>query len=288
VSNRSFSLRQTLFRRLFDQQTRSGRRFEALCGLLALLSVITIFIESSMGSQLTFTPREWHLFIWIEIGFTLIFTFEYILRVIAWPRPVRYVFSFWGVIDLATMLPLYVLWLWPELAIHYFFAWRAMRAIRVLRILKLLRYMPALQSLWRAVINARHQLILFYAFVGIVMVSAGALMYAIEGEASGFTSLGVAVYWAVVTVTTVGYGDITPHSVSGRFVASALILIGYSVIAIPTGILTAQMSNELQQSKRARRCPRCHLEDHNPEAHYCMRCGEQLPQLKETYPEEKQ
>jgi len=288
VSNRSFSLRQTLFHRLFDQQTRSGRRFEALCGLLALLSVITIFIESSMGSQLTFTPQEWHLFIWIEIGFTLIFTFEYILRVIAWPRPVRYVFSFWGVIDLATMLPLYVLWLWPELAIHYFFAWRAMRAIRVLRILKLLRYMPALQSLWRAVINARHQLILFYAFVGIVMVSAGALMYAIEGEASGFTSLGVAVYWAVVTVTTVGYGDITPHSVPGRFVASVLILIGYSVIAIPTGILTAQMSNELQQSKRARRCQRCHLEDHNPEAHYCMRCGEQLPQLKETYPEEKQ
>ncbi|HAZ78048.1 MULTISPECIES: ion transporter [Enterobacteriaceae] len=288
MSNRSFSLRQTLFHRLFDQQTRSGRRFEALCGLLALLSVITIFIESSMGSQLTFTPQEWHLFIWIEIGFTLIFTFEYILRVIAWPRPVRYVFSFWGVIDLATMLPLYVLWLWPELAIHYFFAWRAMRAIRVLRILKLLRYMPALQSLWRAVINARHQLILFYAFVGIVMVSAGALMYAIEGEASGFTSLGVAVYWAVVTVTTVGYGDITPHSVPGRFVASVLILIGYSVIAIPTGILTAQMSNELQQSKRARRCPRCHLEDHNPEAHYCMRCGEQLPQLKETYPEEKQ
>jgi len=288
VSNRSFSLRQTLFHRLFDQQTRSGRRFEALCGLLALLSVITIFIESSMGSQLTFTPQAWHLFIWIEIGFTLIFTFEYILRVIAWPRPVRYVFSFWGVIDLATMLPLYVLWLWPELAIHYFFAWRAMRAIRVLRILKLLRYMPALQSLWRAVINARHQLILFYAFVGIVMVSAGALMYAIEGEASGFTSLGVAVYWAGVTVTTVGYGDITPHSVPGRFVASVLILIGYSVIAIPTGILTAQMSNELQQSKRARRCPRCHLEDHNPEAHYCMRCGEQLPQLKETYPEEKQ
>ncbi|STQ60250.1 voltage-gated potassium channel [Pseudescherichia vulneris] len=190
MSNRSFSLRQTLFRRLFDQQTRSGRRFEALCGLLALLSVITIFIESSMGSQLTFMPQEWHLFIWLEIGFTLIFTLEYILRVIAWPSPVRYVFSFWGVIDLATMLPLYVLWLWPELALHYFFAWRAMRAIRVLRILKLLRYMPALHSLWRAVINARHQLILFYAFVGIVMVSAGALMYAIEGEASGFTSLG--------------------------------------------------------------------------------------------------
>ncbi|WP_336852535.1 ion transporter [Pseudescherichia vulneris] len=288
MSNRSFSLRQTLFRRLFDQQTRSGRRFEALCGLLALLSVITIFIESSMGSQLTFTPQEWHLFIWLEIGFTLIFTLEYILRVIAWPSPVRYVFSFWGVIDLATMLPLYVLWLWPELALHYFFAWRAMRAIRVLRILKLLRYMPALHSLWRAVINARYQLILFYAFVGIVMVSAGALMYAIEGEASGFTSLGVAVYWAVVTVTTVGYGDITPHSVAGRFVASVLILIGYSVIAIPTGILTAQMSNELQQKKRARRCPRCHLQDHNAEAHYCLRCGERLPQPEETYPQENQ
>ncbi|WP_064558017.1 ion transporter [Buttiauxella brennerae] len=271
------SLRQRCYHVLFDQRTRSGRCSEALWGLLALLSVITVFIESSIGSQVTFTPEQWRWFIAIEIGFTLVFTLEYVLRVLTWPDPVRYVFSFWGFIDLATILPLYVLWLWPELAIHYFFAWRAMRAIRVLRILKLLRLMPALNSLWRAVVNARHQLILFYSFIAIVLVTAGALMYGIEGAVNGFTSLGISVYWAVVTVATVGYGDITPHTPLGRLVASLLILIGYSVIAIPTGILTAQMTAELQRKRLARKCPLCHQQDHETNAQYCKSCGGRLP-----------
>jgi len=276
------SLRVLLYRFLFDQNTRSGRRFEAFCGLLALLSVAVVFTESSVGSDPRLTYGEWQLFIWLEIIFTLLFTCEYLLRVLTWPQPIRYVFSFWGIIDLATMLPLYVLWLWPEFAIHYYFAWRAMRAIRVLRILKLLRYMPALKSLWRSLINASNQLILFYSFIAIVMVAAGALMYGIEGKANGFTSLGVAVYWAVVTVTTVGYGDIVPHTALGRFVASLLILIGYSVIAIPTGILTAQMSQDMQRRRSVRECTRCHQQDHASNAHYCKTCGEHLP------PNEKQ
>ncbi len=271
------AFRYSLYRILFDQNTRSGRRFEAFCGLLAMLSVAVVFIESSVGGDVTLTYTEWRLFIWLEILFTFLFTVEYFLRVLIWPKPIKYVFSFWGIIDLATMLPLYVLWLWPELAIHYFFAWRAMRAVRVLRILKLLRYMPALKNLWRSLVKASHQLVLFYAFIAIVMVSAGALMYGIEGKAHGFTSLGVSVYWAVVTVTTVGYGDIVPHTAIGRFVASLLILIGYSVIAIPTGILTAQMSQDMQRRKFARECPRCHQQDHASNAHYCKTCGEHLP-----------
>lgn len=280
MTGKNTSLRQRVYHVLFDQRSRSGRRFEALCGFLALLSVIAVFLESNIGHQLTLTPSEWRTFIGIEILFTLIFTVEYFLRVLTWPQPVKYVFSFWGIIDLVTMMPLYVLWLWPELALHYYFAWRAMRAIRVLRILKLLRYMPALKSMWQALLNARHQLILFYAFIGIVMVAAGALMYGIEGQASGFTSLGVAVYWAIVTVTTVGYGDITPHTGAGRFVASILILIGYSVIAIPTGILTSQMTNELQKKRKARRCPGCKKRDHEANAHYCKFCGGPLPELE--------
>lgn len=281
MKGKHYHLRQSLYHVLFDQRTRSGRRSEVLWGLLALLSVITVFIESSIGSQVTFTPTQWRLFIAIEIGFTLVFTVEYLLRVLTWPQPVRYVFSFWGFIDLATILPLYVLWLWPELAIHYFFAWRAMRAIRVLRILKLLRLMPALNSLWRAVVNARHQLILFYAFIAIVLVTAGAMMYGIEGAVNGFTSLGVSVYWAVMTVATVGYGDITPHTPLGRLVASLLILIGYSVIAIPTGILTAQMTAELQRKRLERKCPHCHQQDHEPNAHFCKSCGAKLPGIGE-------
>ncbi|TNV13791.1 ion transporter [Buttiauxella sp. B2] len=281
MTGKKISFRQRCYRTLFDQRTLSGRRSEAIWGLLALLSVITVFIESSIGNQVTFTPTQWRWFIAIEIGFTLVFTVEYLLRVLTWPRPVDYVFSFWGFIDLATILPLYVLWLWPELAIHYFFAWRAMRAIRVLRILKLLRLMPALNSLWRAVVNARHQLIIFYAFIAIVLVTAGALMYSIEGAVNGFTSLGVSVYWAVVTVATVGYGDITPHTSLGRLVASLLILIGYSVIAIPTGILTAQMTAELQRKRLERKCSHCHQQDHEVNALFCKSCGAELPTIGE-------
>ena len=149
--------------------------------------------------------------------------------------------------------------------------------IRVLRILKLLRLMPALNSLWGAIVNSRHQLILFYAFIGIVMVVAGALMYGIEGPVNGFTTLSTSVYWAIVTVTTVGYGDITPHTAAGRMVASVLILIGYSVIAIPTGIITSQMTNEFQKRRHERVCPHCKQRDHDPKARYCNGCGTSLP-----------
>lgn len=271
------TVRKRLFHSLFDQRTRSGRRFEALCGLMALLSVVAVFVESGLGTRYHLTIDAFKLFILLEIGFTLLFTLEYLLRVLCWPNPREYVFSFWGVIDLATILPLYVLWLWPEIAANYVFAWRAMRAIRVLRILKLLRYMPTLHSLWQAILNARHQLILFYAFILIVMVVAGGLMYGIEGPPNGFTTLSTSVYWAVVTVTTVGYGDITPHTGAGRMVASILILIGYSVIAIPTGIITAHMTNEFQKQRNARLCTHCHKVNHDQEARFCKSCGTLLP-----------
>lgn len=271
------ALRHRLYHFLFDQRTRTGRRFEALCGLFALLSVIVIFIESGIGTTYHLTFDEWHAFMLLEVGFTLMFTLEYLLRVCCWPQPARYVFSFWGFIDLATILPLYVILLWPEIGVEYLFAWRAMRVIRVLRILKLLRLMPALNSLWSAIVNSRHQLILFYAFIGIVMVVAGALMYGIEGPVNGFTTLSTSVYWAIVTVTTVGYGDITPHTAPGRTVASILILIGYSVIAIPTGIITAQMTSEFQKRRHECVCPHCKQRDHDLKARYCNGCGTALP-----------
>ncbi len=268
--------RQRVYHFLFDQHHKSGRRCEALLGFLALLSVIVIFIESGVGTEYQLTYEQWHLFVWAEFFFTFIFTTEYFLRVLSWPSPVRYVFSFWGFIDLATILPLYVMWLWPEIGFNYLFTWRAMRAIRALRILRLLRFMPALTSLWQAIINARHQLVLFYTFIGIVMIVAGALMYAIEGTTNGFNSLGTSVYWAIVTVTTVGYGDITPHTEAGRWVSSILILIGYSVIAIPTGIITAQLTTELQQKRKRRQCSHCHTADHALDAKYCRLCGGEL------------
>lgn len=269
------SVRRRMYRLLFDLNTPSGRRFEGLCALFALLSVFIIFIESGLGTQYHLTFNEWHLFVWLELFVTLVFTLEYLLRVLSWPNPAKYVFSFWGIIDLVTILPLYVMWLWPEISINYVFAWRAMRAIRVLRILKLLRFMPSLRVFWQAINSARHQLILFYSFIAIVMIVFGALMYLIEGPKYGFTTLNASVYWAIVTVTTVGYGDITPHTPLGRIVASVLILIGYSVIAIPTGLITTHMSAAFQN--RSRRCPNCKQGNHEHSARFCNRCGSELP-----------
>lgn len=273
-------VRQHLYRFLFDQRARSGRRVEALCGLFALFSVVIIFVESGFGTQYHLTFEQWHTFMLLELFITLVFTLEYVLRVLCWPSPARYVFSFWGIIDLITTLPLYVMWLWPEFSFHYLFIWRALRTIRVLRILKLLRYMPSLQIFWTAIVSARHQLMVFYFLIAIVMVVFGSLMYGIEGPQNGFTTLGTSVYWAVVTATTVGYGDITPHTPVGRVVASLLILIGYSVIAIPTGLITTHMSNEYQNRRKTWTCPRCRHTGHEKNANYCCVCGMTLPDDK--------
>lgn len=270
--------RLRLYHLLFDQNRRSGRHFEGLCGVFDLLSVLVIFIESGLGTQYHLTLDEWHIFVWLELVVTAVFTFEYFLRIISWPNPLKYIFSFWGIIDLATILPLYVMWLWPEISIEYVFAWRAMRAIRALRILKLLRFMPSLNIFWAAIVSARHQLILFYSFIAIVMVIFGSLMYLVEGPRYGFTTLNASVYWAIVTITTVGYGDITPHTPLGRILASILILIGYSIIAIPTGLITSHMTTAFQNRRTQRQCPHCQHNVHEKDARYCNACGSELPE----------
>lgn len=240
--------------------------------------MLVIFIESGLGTQYHLTLDEWHIFVWLELVVTAVFTFEYFLRIISWPNPLKYIFSFWGIIDLATILPLYVMWLWPEISIEYVFAWRAMRAIRALRILKLLRFMPSLNIFWAAIVSARHQLILFYSFIAIVMVIFGSLMYLVEGPRYGFTTLNASVYWAIVTITTVGYGDITPHTPLGRILASILILIGYSIIAIPTGLITSHMTTAFQSRRTQRQCPHCQHNVHEKDARYCNACGSELPE----------
>ncbi|MFK3659828.1 ion transporter [Scandinavium sp. NPDC088450] len=274
VSTHPHSLRQRLYHFLFDQRTVSGRRTELFCGLFALFSVVIVFIESGFGTQYHLTFDQWRGFMLLEVFITLAFTFEYVLRILCWPRPAKYVFSFWGLLDLITILPLYILWLWPEIGLNYLLAFRT---IRVLRILKLLRNMPSLKIFADAIISARHQLMVFYFLIAIVMVVFGSLMYGIEGPENGFTTLGTSVYWAIVTATTVGYGDIAPHTPLGRTLASLLILIGYSVIAIPTGLITTHMSNEYQNRRNARRCPACQHTGHDKDAQFCSACGNALP-----------
>ncbi|TQI81136.1 voltage-gated potassium channel [Serratia fonticola] len=273
------TLRQRSYHLLFNNQTRSGRKMEAFWVIIALLSVLLLFLEPGGTALYTPNSRALYLLFWAEVFFTGIFTLEYLLRLWATPGKERYACSFFGIVDLLTVLPMYIIWLFPHMAVEYVALLRILRILRVLRALKLLRYMSEMGMVWRSLKLARHKLTMFFGFVGVVLCVFGGLMYAVEGGSGGFTSLAASMYWAVVTLTTVGYGDIVPHTPLGRMLASVLILVGYSIIAVPTGILTAYMSQEMQRYREKRRCEQCQRGGHETEAAYCKYCGAPLPPL---------
>lgn len=246
---------------------------------IAVLSVVLLFLEPGGSEMYTPNGLVFSLLFWAEIFFTGVFTLEYLLRLWATPSKERYAFSFFGIVDLLTMLPMYIIWMFPHMAVEYVAFLRVLRILRVLRVLKLLRYMSEMGVVWRSIKLARHKLTMFFAFVGVVLCVFGGLMYAVEGGNEGFTSLAASMYWAVVTLTTVGYGDIVPHTALGRMLASVLILVGYSIIAVPTGILTAYMSQEMQRYREQRNCVQCQRGGHETEASFCKYCGAPLPPL---------
>ncbi|TFZ50544.1 ion transporter [Serratia proteamaculans] len=279
----ALSWRQRSYRLLFDNRSSAGRKMQAFWVSTALFSVVLLFLEPG-GSTLFAQDREAiYLFLWAEIIFTVIFTLEYLLRLWCTPRDQHYASSFFGVIDLLTVLPLYIIWLFPHMTVEFVMLLRVMRILRVLRVLKLLRYMSEVGMIWRSIKLARHKLAIFFGFIAVVLCVFGGLMYAIEGGSGGFTSLAAAVYWAVVTLTTVGYGDIVPHTPVGRLLTSVLILLGYSIIAVPTGILTAYMSQELQRNRERRNCEQCQRGGHETEAIFCKYCGSALPPRSGKY-----
>jgi voltage-gated potassium channel len=252
---------------------------EAFWVSTALLSVVLLFLEP--GGSALYAPGQQaiYLFFYAEIFFTVIFTIEYLLRLWSTPRDQHYARSFFGVVDLLTVLPMYIIWFYPHMTVEFVMLLRVVRILRVLRVLKLLRYMSEMGMIWRSIKLARHKLAMFFGFVAVVLCVFGGLMYAIEGGSGGFTSLAASVYWAVVTLTTVGYGDIVPHTPLGRLLTSVLILLGYSIIAVPTGILTAYMSQELQRNRERRNCEQCQRGGHETEAIFCKYCGSALPPL---------
>ena len=211
-----------------------------------------------------------------EYLFTFIFTVEYLLRLLVSQHRTRYLFSFFGMVDLITLLPLYILWLWPEITVEYLTVIRLLRVLRLLRVVKVLRYVDSASLIWETLYSARRKLLLFLGMVMILLCLSGGMMYVIEGPEHGFTTLPVSVYWAVVTMTTVGYGDITPHTTAGRILASLLILTGYSMIAIPTGVMSAYMTEIMQRRRKYLRCPSCKNTEHIDNAHFCQRCGASL------------
>ncbi|MBD8161407.1 ion transporter [Erwinia persicina] len=273
--------RQRLYIFLFDVSSPAGRRFEIFWVITTLVSVITLFIESAEPHKITLQLKEASVFLLLEYAFTLLFSLEYVLRILTTERPMRYIFSFFGIVDLITTLPLYIFWLWPDIALRYMMAIRLLRVLRLLRLMKLLRYMGSASVLWESLVSARKKLLLFFGGVMILLCIFGGLMYVIEGPEHGFTSLPVAVYWAVVTMTTVGYGDITPHTPLGRMVSSVLILLGYSLIAIPTGVMSSYMTEVMQRNRHRRHCSTCRQTGHDADAHYCKSCGGVLEEKQE-------
>lgn len=264
--------RRTLYTIIFESDTTAGRRFDQLLILTILLSLLTVILESvtairqAWGTQLA--TLDW--------VFTILFTIEYALRLLCAPRPARYARSFFGVVDLLSILPLYIGLLIPESRVLVDI--RVLRLLRMFRIFKLTRYVGEASELWRALTTSRRKIAVFMGTVVLLEIVLGTLMYVIEGEAHGFTSIPVGIYWAIVTMTTVGFGDITPKTPLGQAVASVVMIIGYGIIAVPTGIVSAELARGPEGDKASppRRCPHCASDGHASEARYCKDCGAAL------------
>jgi voltage-gated potassium channel len=263
--------RTRLYTVIFEADTRAGKAFEIALMACIMLSVLTVIAGSVPAVRLyeirTLSVLEW--------TFTLLFTMEYALRLLCVRRPVQYMFSFFGVIDLLSILPSYIAFFVPEAGALIDI--RLLRMLRVFRVLKLSRYFDESQVLLDALRNSRHKIAIFLGTVCIVCVILGSMMYLVEGPEHGFTSIPTAMYWAIVTLTTTGYGDLHPHTPLGQLLTSLAMLLGYGIIALPTGIVGAELMLSMSRRKpTTRTCAHCLTEGLDAQAAYCQHCGEAL------------
>ncbi len=267
----SDGMRLRWFRLMFRHDSPAERNFDIWLIVVILASVAVVMLDSVESIK-----AQWHQALMAaEWLFTLTFTLEYAMRLWLVRRPWRYATSFYGIIDLLAVLPTYLALVLTGSS--YLIVIRILRLLRVFRVLKLVEYSSEAGELITALLRSRRKIFVFVsALLGIVVVF-GALMYVVEGPEHGFTSIPAGMYWAIVTMATVGYGDIVPHTILGRFVTSALILIGYSIIAVPTGIYTAELASSILQKRRKISCPGCGLREHESDAAYCRQCGAALP-----------
>ena len=266
--------RLRLYTIIFESDTRAGRLFDIWLIVFILASVLAVVLDSLPGLPLG--QRE--VIYRIEWLFTALFTVEYLARLACVRHPLRYALSFYGIIDLLALLPTWLALLVPE--VHALIDVRVLRLLRVFRIFKLTAYLAEFQALGAALRASRRKVLVFISAVLMIVLVMGTLMYVVEGPANGFTSIPTAVYWAITTMTTVGFGDITPKTELGRFIASLMMLLGWGTLAVPTGIVTAEMTaRRLGSQPVSRTCPECLKEGHASEAHYCLHCGTALPQL---------
>jgi voltage-gated potassium channel len=263
-------IKQLLNRVIFGTSTPAGKLFDVILIAMILLSVVVLMLESlkplSANYQIYFRIAEW--------VFTIVFTLEYMTRFYCSPKPFRYAGSFYGLIDLLSVMPSYLSLFFP--GANYLLIVRLLRVLRVFRVLKLVRYISDANILIRSMIASRRKILVFFFLVVVLSVIFGSLMYIVEGPQNGFTSIPKSVYWTIVTITTVGYGDITPQTSLGQLIAALAMLTGYSIFAVPTGILTAELSHEMQRERMQNRCNSCGYMSADTNAVYCARCGVEL------------
>jgi len=266
------SRRARLHEIIFEAETPAGKAFDVALLVSILLSVLVVVLESVASVR-----AQWGgLLRACEWGFTLLFSVEYGLRLLAVEQPWRYARSFFGIVDLLAIVPTYLSVLIP--GTHSLLVIRMLRLLRVFRIFKLGRYVGEAETLLMALRASRPKIFVFLWAVLAIVVIAGSVMYLVEGEQHGFSSIPVSIYWAVVTLTTVGYGDIAPETVVGRFLAVVLMITGYGIIAIPTGIVSVELADAHRRAMRVstRACPGCGADGHTPEAGFCNQCGAAL------------
>lgn len=262
--------RERLFVIIFESDTPQGKAFDVALLWLIVLSVLAVVLESVPDVEARFERMLYYA----EWGFTGIFTVEYLLRVVCVRDKWRYMRSPLGLIDLLAVLPSYLSLF--SFGMQYFLVIRVLRLLRVFRIMKLGRYVGEAQLLTRALKASRFKITVFLSTVLTMVVVIGTLMYMIEGPENGFTSIPVAMYWAIVTLTTVGFGDITPTTFAGRALAAMVMIMGYGIIAVPTGIVTVELAQQSRRKTPATACPGCGSQDHDGDAAFCKLCGERL------------
>ncbi len=236
---------------IFGTDTPEGRRFDTLLMVVIVASVLVVMLETALAHDTTTR----FVFRMLEWAFTLLFTIEYAARIWSHPRPRNYVFSFWGVVDVLALLPTFLSGVVE--GTQALLAIRLLRLMRVFRVLKLVRYVKEAQVLTKALWLSFHKISVFFLAILLMVTLLGSIMYVVEGGENGFSSIPASIYWAVITITTVGYGDIVPVTALGKFIASLIMVTGYAVIAVPTGILTVELNRAVKEKQDAEVCPHC-------------------------------
>jgi voltage-gated potassium channel len=256
---------------VFENDTWAGRSFDIALLVLILLSVVSVILESVPA----LTHQTGNFFSILEWVFTALFSIEFLIRLLAVRRPWRYIFSFFGFVDLLAILPAYISLFY--FGAHELVAIRILRLLRIFRILKLQEYTEAATLLATSLRESRAKITVFFVAIFTLVITLGAMMYVVEGRTNGFESIPVSIYWAIITITTVGYGDIVPATPLGKLIASLIMMLGYVIIAVPTGIVAVSLSGVSgRQAFSSQACPSCGRQGHDSDAIHCKYCGQQL------------